>query len=122
MATARLMAFEESEVLARFDRSYADKKAEMRLERGEYKGIPTFTLRLYWQLPDGSWRWSAQTPTQSGKCWERFNLKGKELAALGQALIDASSGLGTKKRSLPAPFHEPAPAFSEPMLDDDIPF
>lgn len=112
------MAFEEAEILATFDRSFGEKKLEMRLERGHYKGSPTFTLRLYWQAPGESlWRWSAQTPTQSGKCWERFNLKSKELAALGQALLDASHAVGAKTRSLPAPFHEP----TEPQ-DDDIPF
>lgn len=113
------MAFAEPNVIATFDRSWGDKKEELRLEQGEYQGKTTFSLRLYWQTPDGQWRWAAQKPTTSGKCWERLNLKSKELRQLGEALITASSyvandnsrGRPTRGGTLPADVNE-----------DDIPF
>ena len=111
------MPFEEADILAKFDRSFGDKKEELRLERGDYQGKPTYTLRLYWQTPDGAWRWSSQKPTQSGKCWERLNLKSKELKAIGETLIRAAN-------NAPKPSHSPqkqASAFSEPETDD-LPF
>jgi hypothetical protein len=114
------MAFAEPEVIATFDRSWGDKKEELRLERGEYQGKSTFALRLYWQTPDGQWRWAAQKPTQSGKCWERLNLKGRELRELGEALVRASTGANDNaeiRRSKPGGF--PLASIGN---DDDIPF
>lgn len=110
------MAFEDPDILARFDRSFGDKKEELRLERGTYNDKPTYTLRLYWQTPDGSWRWASQKPTTSGKCWERLNLKAKELQAVGEALIRAA-----KDAPRPAAAQKREPVFAEPG-DDDIPF
>jgi len=117
------MAFTDPEVLARFDRSYGDKKEELRIDRGEYKGVPTYTLRLYWQATDGTWRWNEQKPTQSGKCWERLNLKQRELEAIGLALIDCARGaLSPLVIPPPSPLlAEPQPALAEADLDD-IPF
>lgn len=113
------MAFAEPEVIATFDRSWGDKKEELRLERGEYQGKPTFSLRLYWQTPEGQWRWAAQKPTTSGKCWERLNLKGKELRQLGEALIAASQGASNDNgRARPRAGSLPVAEVS----DDDIPF
>ncbi len=112
------MPFEEPTVIATFDRSFGDKKERLQLERGEYNGKPTFTLRLYWQTPDGAWRWSSQKPTQSGKCWERLNLRAKELRAVGEALIAASEDVPADKPQGRSDFRhsEPSP------LSDDIPF
>jgi len=111
------MAFEEATVLAKFDRSFGDKKEELRFEQGTYQDKPTYTLRLYWQGGDGIWRWASQKPTQSGKSWERLNLKVKELKALGEALIQASR-LTPQRAAAPQPR---ASAFSEPEVDD-VPF
>lgn len=118
------MPFEEPEVLATLDRSYGDKKEVLRLERGMYQDKPTFTLRLHWQAPDGKWRWSSQKPTQSGKCWERLNIKQRELRELGEALIAAADDSGS---SMPKPRAAPMPrsAGDHRVLDvedDDIPF
>lgn len=114
------MAFAEPEVIATFDRSFGDKKEELRLEKGEFQGKPTFSLRLYWQTPEGGWRWAAQKPTTSGKCWERLNLKGRELRQLGEALITASSYVANdNSRGRPAARGGSLPAN---VNDDDIPF
>jgi hypothetical protein len=88
------VAFEEPQTLATFDRTWQDKHEELRLERGEYQGRPTYSLRLYWQTPEGQWRWSAAKPTQAGKTWQVLNLKAKELRALGEALIAAAGDIG----------------------------
>jgi hypothetical protein len=113
------MAFEDPDILAKFDRSFGDKKEELRLERGTYNDKPTYTLRLYWQTPDGSWRWASQKPTTSGKCWERLNLKAKELQAVGEALIRAAKDTQVVKHTITPQKREPV--FAEPG-DDDIPF
>lgn len=120
--------FEEPEVLATFDRSFGDKKEQLRLERGEYQGKPTYSLRLYWQAADGIWRWASQKPTQSGKCWERLNLKAKELRDLGAALMAAADG-GSARPAQPdfratnptRPVRSTLPSPSA-SLEDDIPF
>lgn len=91
----------EPETIATFNRSWKDRKEELRLERGEYNGRPTYTLRVYWQTDDGSWRWSSQKPTQSGKCWERLGLKAKELRELGEALIAEANSHGDRATSAP---------------------
>lgn len=111
--------FAEPEVLATFDRTWGEKKEELRLERGEYQGNPTYSLRLYWQTPDGAWRWAAQKPTQSGKCWERMNLKGRELEKLGEALLRASKNVVDTP---PARREPPARRAPGERDDDDIPF
>ena len=124
------MAFEAPEVLATLDRSYGDKKEVLRLERGMYQDKPTFTLRLHWQAPDGKWRWSSQKPTQSGKCWERLNIKQRELRELGEALIAAAddSSVPSKApdfRSTGGGRPEPRSQVDHRVLeveDDDIPF
>lgn len=113
------MAFAEPEVIATFDRSWNDKKEELRLERGEYQGKPTFALRLYWQTPDGAWRWAAQKPTTSGKCWERLNLKQKELRDLGNALLHAAGASNDNSRPRPSRGSGHLPA---DVNEDDIPF
>lgn len=89
--TAVMTAFEEPEVLATFDRSFGDKKERLQLERGEFKGRDTFALRVCWLAQDGSWRWSAQKPSESGKVWQKLNLKARELRELGEALIAAAA-------------------------------
>ena len=113
-------SFEQPTVIATFDRSYGDKKEELRLEQGEFQGKPTFSLRLYWQTPDGAWRWAAQKPTQSGKCWERLNLKGRELKELGEALIRASQGVANDNRG-PSRAGRHLPPIAN-VSDDYIPF
>lgn len=126
-----MSTFEEPDTLAVFDRSYGDSKQELRLERGEYNGRPTYALRLYWQTPDGQWRWSAAKPSQSGKCWQSMSLKAKELRALGEALIAEASGAGahpTQRRSRQTPPREQRELdrfdanAKVPAGDDDIPF
>ena len=112
--------FEEPTVLATFDRSWGDKKEEMRLERGSYNGKPTYALRLYWQGGDGSWRWASQKPTASGKCWERLNLKARELRELGAALLAAADG-DTSDSPPPRRSRRSEPAHFE-AGDDDVPF
>ncbi len=97
-----MAAFQEPEVLATFDRSYDDKKDRLQLEKGEFKGRSTFTLRAVWLAQDGRWRWTAQKPSSSGKCWERLNIKGRELFELGEALIQAAKDAGIE-RVEPAP-------------------
>jgi hypothetical protein len=124
--------FVEAEVIARFDRSYGDKNEELRLERGEYQGKPTYSLRLYWQAQDGTWRWAAQKPTQSGKCWERLNLKQRELHSLGEALIaEAKAQLGysggappqqQRRSSRPVEPTDPESVYRGPGHGDEIPF
>lgn len=118
--------FEEPEVLAAFDRSFGDKGEELRLERGEYQGKPTFTLRVYWKTPDGAWRWSAQQPTQSGKCWKFMSLKGRELQKLGEALIAASRGeaapANDNRRPASPQRRRAANDVPREIDDDDIPF
>lgn len=116
-----MTAFEQPTVIATFDRSYGDKREELRFEQGEYQGKPTFSLRLYWQTPDGAWRWAAQKPTQSGKCWERLNLKGRELKELGEALIRASSGVANDNSRGPSRVSRHLPPIAN-VSDDDIPF
>ncbi len=111
--------FEEPEVLASFDRSYGDSREQLRLEKGLYKDKPTFTLRLYWQGSDGTWRWTAQKPTQSGKCWERLNLKAHELRELGGALLIAADQANVVP-ARQAPYAPPVSASADSL--DDIPF
>jgi hypothetical protein len=116
------MPFEEPTLIAKFDRSFGDKKEELRFERGEYKGKPTFALRAYWQTPDGAWRWCTQQPSQAGgKCWKALHLKAHELQALGEALIHAAADAGNPpKPDFRATRSEPRPS---PLADDDsIPF
>lgn len=110
------MNYDQPTVLATFDRSWGDKKEELRLERGEYKGKPTHALRLYWKGNDGQWRWAAQKPTASGKCWERLNLKPDELLLLGEALIKAAKDTANDNSR-----RSPQPTFNS-VEDDDIPF
>lgn len=112
--------FEEPTTLAKFDRSWGDKKEELRLERGEFQGKPTYSLRLYWQGQDGSWRWASQKPTASGKSWERINLKARELRELGAALLAAADGTPSESEA-PRRSRRSEPAHAE-VADDDIPF
>lgn len=116
-----MTAFEQPTVIATFDRSYGDKQEELRLEQGEWQGKPTYSLRLYWKAQDGTWRWATQKPTQSGKCWERLNLKGKELKELGEALIRASQGANDNDRGRPSRVSRHLPPIAN-VSDDDIPF
>ena len=117
--------FEEPTMLAKFDRSFGDTKEELRLEAGEFNGSPTYALRRYFMGRDGRWRWVSQKPTQSGQCWERLNLKARELRALGEALILASEkapapdfrATAPRARTVSAPAAELASAGF-----DDIPF
>jgi hypothetical protein len=109
--------FEEPTILAALDRSFGDRKEELRLEQGEYQGKPTYTLRLCWQGQDQKWRWSAAKPSAtSGKCWQQLNVRAGELEALGKALIAAARG-GSKAAS---PIRSDKGAVF--AGDDDIPF
>lgn len=112
------MSFTEPEVLASFDRSWGDKKEELRLERGEYQGKPTFALRVSWQAGDGVWRWAQSKPNQNGKCWQSLNLKARELEELGRALIEAAHS----KPSAPPRARGPARVEFTAPETDDIPF
>jgi hypothetical protein len=109
--------FEEPTVLAALDRSFGDRKEELRLEQGEYQGKPTYTLRLCWQGQDGRWRWSQAKPSQSsGKCWQQLNVRAGELEALGNALIAAARSGGSTAKPIRA---DKGAVFAG---DDDIPF
>jgi hypothetical protein len=109
--------FEEPTILAQLDRSFGDRKEELRLEQGEYQGKPTFTLRLVWQGQDQKWRWSQQRPSaSSGKCWQQLNVRAGELLKLGEALIAAARGGGSVTKPIRA---DKGAVFAG---DDDIPF
>lgn len=95
------MAFEEPHVIKAFDRTFNDKHEELRFERGEYQGRPTYTLRLYWQTPEGQWRWSAAKPSSTGRCWQALNLKGRELLELGEAMIAEAKAQGVEQAGPP---------------------
>jgi hypothetical protein len=116
--------FEEPTILAALDRSFGDRKEELRLEQGEYQGKPTYTLRLCWQGQDQKWRWSQAKPSaSSGKCWQQLNVRAGELEALGTALIRAARGEVPDSRQQQAKAKvrsgTPTPVFAG---DDDIPF
>lgn len=114
------MAFDDIHTLATLDRSWGDRKEELRFERSEFKGKPTYALRIYWQTPDGAWRWSPQKPTAAGKHWASFNLKAAELRELGEAMVQASVTVPTERSGRSGPRKgSPPPA---ELSDDDIPF
>lgn len=105
--------YPEPKILAECDRSFGDKHEKLRLEQDEYKGQPTFTLRVVWQGNDGNWRWSQARPSEkSGKVFQALHLKANELESLGKALVAA--GQSARRRS-----QQPA---KELPHDDDIPF
>jgi hypothetical protein len=105
--------YPEPRILAECDRSFGDKHEKLRLEQDEYKGQPTFTLRVVWQGNDGNWRWSQARPSEkTGKVFQALHLKANELESLGKALIAA--GQSAHRRS-----QQPA---KELAHDDDIPF
>lgn len=114
------MSFTEPEVLASFDRSWGDKKEELRLERGEYQGKPTFTLRVSWRGTDGNWRWAQQKPNDKGKCWQSLNLKQRELEELGRALIEAAHSKSSSPARSRSDFR--SSGGPQPVGEDDIPF
>lgn len=121
------MAFEEPHVIQVFDRSYGDRKEELRFERGSYNGRDTFSLRLYWQGNDGKWRWAEQKPSQSGKCWQSLNLKAHELRELGEALIAEAGGktASAPQQQRAQPKREYKGSTGQPSAaehSDDIPF
>lgn len=114
--------YPEPVILAECDRSFGDKHEKLRLEQDEYKGAPTFTLRVVWQGTDGHWRWSQARPSQtSGKTFQALHLKAAELQTLGEALIAAARSNGAQKM----PPKSGKGAYVPPPLagnDDDIPF
>jgi hypothetical protein len=118
-----MSTFEEPTVIATFDRSFGERREQLRLERSEFNGWPVFMLRVLWQSEDGTWRWSQAKPSQSGKCWQAFSLKARELRELGEALIAASEGVlgerGGQQRP-PRGLTEPRSGARENR--DDIPF
>lgn len=114
--------YAEPVILAECDRSFGDKHEKLRLEQDEYKGAPTFTLRVVWQGQDGNWRWSQQRPSEkTGKCFQALHLKPAELQKLGEALISAARGASTQRLPTPGPNARTANA-SAGFRDDDIPF
>lgn len=124
--------WEEPEVLVTLDRSFGDKHEQLRLERGQYQGRPTFTLRVYWQTPEGQWRWSAAKPSANGKTWASLSLKARELRELGEALIKAAESAGTErseprqrkglKRTPEYDGPPPGKPYDGPGHDSDLPF
>lgn len=114
--------YPEPVILAECDRSFGDRKEALRLEQDEYKGQPTFTLRVVWQGNDGNWRWSQQQPSQnSGKCFKALPIKANELLKLGEALISAARANGAQKMPPKSGGgrYQPPPQTGS---DDDIPF
>jgi hypothetical protein len=93
------MDFEEPEILADFDRSYRDQRERLVLEKGEYRGSPTYCLRVLWQNPEGAWRWRACKPTSTGKTWTALHIKARELRELGLALTAEADELEREGRS-----------------------
>lgn len=114
--------YPEPVILAECDRSFGDRKEKLRLEQDEYKGQPTFTLRVVWQGQDGNWRWSQQRPSEnSGKCFKAMPLKANELLQLGEALISAARSNGAQKMPAQKPRGRSSTLLPETQ-DDDIPF
>lgn len=110
------MAFEEPDVMWMSDRSYADKHERVQLELHQYQGRQTFRLRVLWQTPEGQWRWAPARPTSSGKVWQDFGLRAKELRSLGEALLkaaDLAEGTeaqeGRRAAAQGAPLRQPSP-------------
>ena len=101
--------FEQPEILAEFDRSYGDRHEKLVLERGQYQGRPTFTIRMLWRAPDGVWRWSAPKPTSTGRVWAAIGVKARELKALGLALVEAADALEKQggPMAVPRPARKP---------------
>lgn len=79
--------FDEPKVLADFDRSFGERHERLVLEKGEYRGRPTYCLRVLWRNQAGEWRWSAAKPSSTGRTWQALNLRARELRALGQSLL-----------------------------------
>jgi hypothetical protein len=76
----------------------------LRLERGEWQGKPTHTLRLLVETEAG-WRWSLAKRDTQGRSWAALSLRAGELRALAAALLaaaDAADG-GQRAPSLPVP-------------------
>jgi hypothetical protein len=90
--------FEQPEILAEFDRSYREKRERLVLEKGEYRGSPTYCLRVLWQNAEGAWRWRACKPTSTGRTWIAVHLKARELRDLGLALTAEADELEREGR------------------------
>lgn len=86
------MAFTEPDIIFRADRSYQESEEELRLERSEWQGKDVYRLRVVWKTPDGQWRWSQARPSSTNRYWQEFNLKARELRALGELLIAEADG------------------------------
>jgi hypothetical protein len=78
--------FKQDEVLWESDRSFGEKAEQLRLEKGEYQGKPTYSLRLMFKNRDGDWRWSQVRADSKGRHWASLNLRAKELPGLLEAL------------------------------------
>lgn len=79
--------FTEPEVLASFDRTVGEHKEQLALEKGEFRGRPTYCLRLRWQNAEGAWRWSQAKASSTGRYFAALTVKARELRELGLALV-----------------------------------
>ncbi len=128
---------EEPEILAESDRPYGDRRERFVLEKGEWRGKPTYALRLLWQNDAGAWRWSPAKADSKGRCWASLNLKAAELRQLGLALTAEADELERAKNEAPRPTGErrrdPTPREQRELdrfdqehqpihRDEDIPF
>jgi hypothetical protein len=97
--------FDEPKVLADFDRSFGERYERLVLEKGEYRGRPTYCLRVLWRNQAGEWRWSAAKPSSTGRTWQALNVRARELRALGQVLMAEADELerGGAPAAAPAP-------------------
>jgi hypothetical protein len=84
------MAFVEPDIIFRADRTYNDSEEELRLERSEWQGKDVYRLRVVFKTQEGQWRWSQARPSSTQRYWQEFNLKARELRALGELLIAES--------------------------------
>lgn len=79
--------FIQDDTIWRTTRSYEGKHDVLELQRGEYQGHPTYTLRELWVTPEGELRWAKTRPSKKGDCWSAMKLKSKELESLGKLLL-----------------------------------
>lgn len=127
--------FTEPETLWESDRTFGEKAELIRLEKGEYNGKSTYSLRVLFKNRDGEWRWSQARADGKGRCWASLNLKAKELKELGEALLreanDERAGELRRQAERAGPLHaadtqSPSRPTRKPpaeaIEDGDIPF
>lgn len=116
----------QPDVIGRWDRSYADDRRELRLERSQYEGADVYALRLVELDENGSWRWSKAKVSKNGASYACLGIKARELEAIGRLLLNevnnVSPALTTDGRAASAVPVEPLDLDSEQEIDSRIPF